>query len=123
VNVRCSIVIPHGTINNAHVWVSKGNLEISVGHFAFIIISLSGVIVIGAIITAKYFHQDSDVKTGVLMNYIASRILKKRGNKVMPLEDKEETLTGKDFSCVLDYLFLRGTYLAIALKQNHNSII
>jgi hypothetical protein len=65
--------------------------------------------------TAKYFHQDSDVKTGVLMNYIASRILKKRGNKVMPLEDKEETLTGKDFSCVLDYLFLRGTYLAIAL--------
>jgi hypothetical protein len=80
-----------------------------------VIISLSGVIVIGAIITAKYFHQDSDVKTGVLMNYIASRILKKRGNKVMPLEDKEETLTGKDFSCVLDYLFLRGTYLVIAL--------
>ena len=80
-----------------------------------VIIALSGVIVIGAIITAKYFHQDSDVKTGVLMNYIASRILKKRGNKVVPLEDKEEALTGKDFSCVLDYLFLSGTYLAIAL--------
>ncbi|CAC5407623.1 CHRNN [Mytilus coruscus] len=77
------------------------------------IISISGVIVIGSIINAKYFYLENDENIGMVMKYFTKLWLRKK-NKVVPIEDyKEPAIRGKDITEMLDFLFFYGTYISI----------
>ncbi|VDH98733.1 Hypothetical predicted protein [Mytilus galloprovincialis] len=79
------------------------------------IISISGVIVIGSIISANYFYLDNSKNIGMMMKYLTKLWMRKK-NKVVPIDEyKELAIRGKDITEMLDSLFFYGTYILIFL--------
>ena len=79
------------------------------------IISISGVIVIGSIISANYFYLNNSNNIGMVMKYFTKLWMRKK-NKVVPIDEyKEPTIRGKDVTEMLDSLFFYGTYISIFL--------
>ncbi|XP_063410515.1 acetylcholine receptor subunit alpha-1-A-like [Mytilus trossulus] len=77
------------------------------------IISISGVIVIGSIMNAKYFYLENDKLIGMVMKYFTKLWMRKM-NKVIPIDEyKEPTIRRKDVTEMLDSLFFYGTYILI----------
>ncbi|XP_071145195.1 acetylcholine receptor subunit alpha-1-B-like [Mytilus edulis] len=79
------------------------------------IILISGVIVIGSIMNAKYFYLENDKHIGMVMKYF-TKLWKRKMNKVVPIDEyKEPTIRIKDVTEMLDSLFFYGTYILIVV--------
>ncbi|XP_052083651.1 acetylcholine receptor subunit alpha-like [Mytilus californianus] len=77
------------------------------------IISISGVIVIGSIINAKYFYLENGENIGIVMKSFTI-VWTRKTNKVVPIDEyKEPAIRGKDITEMLDFLFFYGTYISI----------
>ncbi|CAC5400443.1 unnamed protein product [Mytilus coruscus] len=80
-----------------------------------VIISISALIVIGAILSAKYYYLHADENVGALPKFLAKRFFLQKG-KIVPIEDEQEVvITGKDASRALDNVFFFTTYAAIII--------
>ncbi|VDI03711.1 Hypothetical predicted protein [Mytilus galloprovincialis] len=78
-------------------------------------IGISGTIVIGTIVSAKYFYLENDKNLGYIMNYFIER-LNKRKKSVEQIDENNELLKKAKYgSAVVDSLIFYGTYIAIIL--------
>lgn len=80
-----------------------------------VIISISGLIVIGTIYSAKYYYLHADEHMGFLPKLFAKHSLL-RTRKIVPNVDGPElVITGKDASRALDTVFFFSTYFSIII--------
>ncbi|XP_063408885.1 acetylcholine receptor subunit alpha-like 2 [Mytilus trossulus] len=80
-----------------------------------VIISISGLIVIGTIYSAKYYYLHTDEHMGFLPIFFAKRLILRRGKIVPNVDEQEYVITGKDASRALDTVFFFSTYSAIII--------
>ena len=83
-----------------------------------IIIFISGIITLGAIVSAKYYYEE-DVTTifGPLQWFAKWKLKRKKSNGGLSRDkEKEIILSGKDVSSAIDSVFFYGSYIGLILS-------
>jgi hypothetical protein len=81
-----------------------------------VIIIISGIITCGAIISTKYYYEDDISGIFYLVVRFTRWKLRKRHIAHYPVKidaQKETTVTGKDVSSGIDFLFFHGSYIGL----------
>ncbi|CAC5421489.1 unnamed protein product [Mytilus coruscus] len=89
-------------------------------------IGISGTIVIGTIVSAKYFYLENGKNLGSILNYLIGRLTKRKKSAASIDESNELFTTGKDGSAMIDSLFFYGTIVhaqtSADLKSLHTDL-